>query len=164
MHGDSSTSPSVRAACGSRHTTHPNGPERSAPRSAADEWPGRGGFGHAGPRRDQQELETAVRERIPLVVLVLVLPALHRALDDEGVCVIACPVDYSENLCLTDRLGSLSGPFRPAGPGSSDSPARPLADGSGGCRIRFGSRRTSARSRKAAPALTSVVPGAPRVS
>ncbi|MET8896207.1 acetolactate synthase large subunit [Streptomyces albogriseolus] len=108
---------------------------------------------------NSQELETAVRERIPMVVLVLVdeeyglitwkmelelgrhshtrftnpdlvayaesfgargyrvesadqlLPALRRALDDEGVWVIACPVDYSENLRLTDRLGSLSGPF-----------------------------------------------------
>ncbi|MGW1913537.1 acetolactate synthase large subunit [Streptomyces sp. NPDC002076] len=108
---------------------------------------------------NSQELETAVREHIPLIVLVLVdeeyglitwkmelelgrhshtrftnpdlvayaesfgahgyqvesadqlLPALRRALDDEGVSVIACPVDYTENLRLTDRLGSLSGPF-----------------------------------------------------
>ncbi|MEV7325632.1 acetolactate synthase large subunit [Streptomyces sp. NPDC093970] len=108
---------------------------------------------------NSQELETAVREDIPLVVLVLVdeeyglitwkmelelgrhghtrftnpdlvayarsfgahgcriesaeqlLPTLTRALDDGGVSVIACPVDYSENLRLTDRLGALSGPF-----------------------------------------------------
>ncbi|MGW7363526.1 acetolactate synthase large subunit [Streptomyces sp. NPDC054841] len=108
---------------------------------------------------NSQELETAVRERIPLVVLVLVdeeyglitwkmelelarhshtrftnpdfvayaesfgargyyikaagdlLPTLTRALDDDGVSVIACPVDYSENLRLTDRLGALHGPF-----------------------------------------------------
>jgi acetolactate synthase I/II/III large subunit len=108
---------------------------------------------------NSQELETAVREDIPLVVLVLVdeeyglitwkmelelgrhshtrftnpdlvayarsfgargyriesaeqlLPTLTRALDDDGVSVIACPVDYSENLRLTDRLGALSGPF-----------------------------------------------------
>ncbi|MBT2390290.1 acetolactate synthase large subunit [Streptomyces sp. ISL-1] len=108
---------------------------------------------------NSQELETAVRERIPLVVLVLVdeeyglitwkmelelerhshthftnpdfvsyaesfgargyqikaadelLPTLRRALDDDGVSVIACPVDYSENLRLTDRLGELHGPF-----------------------------------------------------
>ncbi|HET6358158.1 acetolactate synthase large subunit [Streptomyces sp.] len=108
---------------------------------------------------NSQELETAVRERIPLVVLVLVdeeyglitwkmelelerhshthftnpdfvayaesfgargyhikaasdlLPVLRRALDDDGVSVIACPVDYSENLRLTDRLGELHGPF-----------------------------------------------------
>ncbi|MFF2142930.1 hypothetical protein [Kitasatospora sp. NPDC058190] len=39
------------------------------------------------------------------------LPALRRALDDDTVSVIACPVDYSENLRLTDRLGSLHGPF-----------------------------------------------------
>ncbi|MET8647798.1 acetolactate synthase large subunit [Streptomyces sp. NPDC004675] len=108
---------------------------------------------------NSQELETAVRERIPLVVLVLVdeayglitwkmelelgrhshtrftnpdlvayaesfgargyaieaadqlLPALRCALDDDTVSVIACPVDYSENLRLTDKLGDLHGPF-----------------------------------------------------
>jgi len=108
---------------------------------------------------NSQELETAVREDVPLVVLVLVdeeyglitwkmelelgrhghtrftnpdlvayaesfgarghlitsadalLPTLRRALDHDGVSVIACPVDYSENLRLTDRLGSLQGPF-----------------------------------------------------
>ncbi|MGW7007703.1 acetolactate synthase large subunit [Streptomyces sp. NPDC054933] len=108
---------------------------------------------------NSQELETAVRERVPLVVLVLVdeeyglitwkmelelgrhshtcftnpdlvayaesfdargyritaadqlLPTLRRALDDDAVSVIACPVDYSENLRLTDRLGALHGPF-----------------------------------------------------
>ncbi|MCH0539711.1 acetolactate synthase large subunit [Streptomyces sp. MUM 203J] len=108
---------------------------------------------------NSQELETAVREHIPLVVLVLVdqeyglitwkmelalgrhshtrftnpdlvgyaesfgargyrvqaadelLPTLRHALDDDAVSVIACPVDYSENLRLTDRLGALHGPF-----------------------------------------------------
>ncbi|MGI5135481.1 MULTISPECIES: acetolactate synthase large subunit [unclassified Streptomyces] len=108
---------------------------------------------------NSQELETAIRERIPLVVLVLVdeeyglitwkmelelgrhshtrftnpdlvayaesfgargysieaadqlLPTLRRALDDDTVSVIACPVDYSENLRLTDKLGDLHGPF-----------------------------------------------------
>jgi acetolactate synthase-1/2/3 large subunit len=35
------------------------------------------------------------------------LPTLKRALDDDGVSVISCPVDYSENLRLTDRLGQL---------------------------------------------------------
>ncbi|WP_369243738.1 acetolactate synthase large subunit [Streptomyces sp. R41] len=108
---------------------------------------------------NSQELETAVRERVPLVVLVLVdeeyglitwkmelelgrhshtrftnpdlvaygesfgarsyaiqsadelLPVLRRALDDDAVSVIACPVDYSENLRLTDKLGALHGPF-----------------------------------------------------
>ncbi|MFH8771114.1 hypothetical protein [Streptomyces sp. NPDC017958] len=39
------------------------------------------------------------------------LPVLRRALDDDTVSVIACPVDYSENLRLTDRLGTLHGPF-----------------------------------------------------
>lgn len=104
---------------------------------------------------NSQEIETAVRERIPLVVLIWedggygliewkmdlelgehhyvkfgnpdvvkyaesfgakgyritradeLLPTLRAALDDEGVSLIACPVDYSENLRLTDRLGEL---------------------------------------------------------
>jgi acetolactate synthase-1/2/3 large subunit len=108
---------------------------------------------------NSQELETAVREHVPLAVLVLVdgeyglitwkmelelgrhshtrftnpdlvayaesfgarghlvksadelLPALRRALEEDAVSVIACPIDYSENLRLTDRLGTLQGPF-----------------------------------------------------
>jgi acetolactate synthase I/II/III large subunit len=32
---------------------------------------------------------------------------LRAALDDDGVSLICCPVDYSENLRLTDRLGEL---------------------------------------------------------
>lgn len=104
---------------------------------------------------NSQEIETAVRERIPLVVLIWedggygliewkmdlelgahyyvkfgnpdvvtyaesfgakgyrinsadeLLPTLRAALDDDGVSVISCPVDYSENLRLTDRLGKL---------------------------------------------------------
>ena len=104
---------------------------------------------------NSQEIETAVRERIPLVVLIWedggygliewkmdlelgdhyyvsfgnpdvvtyaksfgakgyrissadeLLPTLKAALDDEGVSLIACPVDYSENLRLTERLGQL---------------------------------------------------------
>ena len=32
---------------------------------------------------------------------------LRAALADEGVSIIACPVDYSENLRLTERLGQL---------------------------------------------------------
>jgi acetolactate synthase-1/2/3 large subunit len=103
----------------------------------------------------EQELETAVRERIPLSVLIWedgafglikwkmdlelgghgevdfgnpdfvalarsfgaegeriesagqLLPALRRALERDGVSVIACPVDYSENLRLIERLGQL---------------------------------------------------------
>jgi len=35
------------------------------------------------------------------------LPTLKKALDDDGVSLIACPVDYSENLRLTDTLGQL---------------------------------------------------------
>jgi acetolactate synthase-1/2/3 large subunit len=106
-----------------------------------------------------QEIETAIRENIPLTVLVWVddsygliewkmdlelgrhshvkfnnpdlvmyaesfgargyqitaadqlLPALREALGSGGVSIIACPVDYSENLRLTDRLGELTGPF-----------------------------------------------------
>ena len=104
---------------------------------------------------NSQEIETAVRERIPLVVLIWedggygliewkmdlelgehyyvkfgnpdvvkyaesfgakgyrinsaeeLLPTLRAALDDDGVSLICCPVDYSENLRLTDRLGEL---------------------------------------------------------
>lgn len=104
---------------------------------------------------NSQEIETAVRERIPLVVLIWddggygliewkmdlelgehhnvkfsnpdvvsyaqsfgakgfrinsadeLLPTLKAALDDDGVTLISCPVDYSENLRLTDRLGEL---------------------------------------------------------
>jgi acetolactate synthase-1/2/3 large subunit len=104
---------------------------------------------------NSQEIETAVRERIPLVVLIWedggygliewkmdlelgehhyvkfgnpdivkfaesfgakgyriksadeLLPTLRTALADDGVSLICCPVDYSENLRLTDRLGEL---------------------------------------------------------
>jgi acetolactate synthase-1/2/3 large subunit len=108
---------------------------------------------------NSQEIETAIRENIPLTVLVWVddsygliewkmqlelgrhsnvrfanpdlvayaesfgatgyrigsadelLPTLREALDSDGVSIIACPVDYQENLRLTDRLGELTGPF-----------------------------------------------------
>jgi acetolactate synthase-1/2/3 large subunit len=104
---------------------------------------------------NSQEIETAVRECIPLVVLIWedggygliewkmdlelgehyyvkfgnpdivkyaesfgakgyrinsadeLLPTLRAALADDGVSLICCPVDYSENLRLTDRLGEL---------------------------------------------------------
>src|SRR5277367_1532528 len=104
---------------------------------------------------NSQEIETAVREKIPLVVLIWedggygliewkmdlelgehhyvrfgnpnivtyaesfgakgyrinsadeLLPTLKAALADDGVSLICCPVDYSENLRLTDRLGEL---------------------------------------------------------
>jgi acetolactate synthase-1/2/3 large subunit len=104
---------------------------------------------------NSQEIETAVREQIPLVVLIWeddgygliewkmdlelgdhyfvgftnpdvvkyaesfgakgyrisradeLLPTLREALAYDGVSIIACPVDYSENLRLTDRLGQL---------------------------------------------------------
>jgi acetolactate synthase-1/2/3 large subunit len=105
---------------------------------------------------NSQEIETAVRENIPLVVLVWVdgsyglikwkmdieegahdtvdfgnpdfvqyarsfgakgyhidaaselLPTLERALNDGGVSVIACPVDYRENMKLVKKLGELT--------------------------------------------------------
>jgi acetolactate synthase-1/2/3 large subunit len=104
---------------------------------------------------NSQEIETALRERIPMVVLIWVddeyglikwkmdlelgesfntafgnpdfvayaesfgargyrietaddlLPTLRRALAEDTVSVIACPVDYSANLQLTDALGEL---------------------------------------------------------
>ena len=106
-----------------------------------------------------QELETAVRERVPIVVLVWedgaygligwkmdlelghhvavdftnpdlvalaesfgargwrvgsadeLRPALEEAFASGEVAVVACPVDYGENLRLTAQLGELSGPF-----------------------------------------------------
>ncbi|MFC9970107.1 acetolactate synthase large subunit [Spirillospora sp. NPDC127200] len=108
---------------------------------------------------NSQELETAVRENIPITVLVWqddaygliewkmqmelgrsshvkfggidfvkyaeslgahghqvtsageLLPTLRKALAEDGVSVIAVPVDYSHNLRLTDRLGELTEPF-----------------------------------------------------
>ena len=108
---------------------------------------------------NSQEIETALRERIPLAVLIWqdnayglirwkmdlelghdvatgfanpdfaayaesfgargylinsasdLLPALTEALAADTVSVIACPVDYSENLRLTGTLGELTGPF-----------------------------------------------------
>ncbi|MDQ6797151.1 MAG: acetolactate synthase large subunit [Actinomycetota bacterium] len=108
---------------------------------------------------NSQEIETALRERIPITVLVWVddayglirwkmdlelghamaitfanpdfvtyaesfgargyritaadqlLPTLRKALGDDAVSIVACPVDYSENLRLTDALGELTGPF-----------------------------------------------------
>ena len=108
---------------------------------------------------NSQEIETAVREKIPLVVLVWVdgayglikwkmdlelghhgdvdfgnpdfvkyaesfgakgykigaaaelVPTLRKALDEDGVSIIACPVDYSENIKLTDKLGALTDPL-----------------------------------------------------
>ncbi len=105
------------------------------------------------------EIETAVRERVPFVILVWVdggyglirwkeeihlgrttavsfgnpdfvqlaesfgakgyqigsagelLPTLRKALDDDVVSVIACPVDYSENARLIERLGALTEPI-----------------------------------------------------
>ena len=108
---------------------------------------------------NSQEIETALRERVPLTVLIWqddayglirwkmdlelghdvavgfsnpdfvayaesfgarglrvssagdLLPALSEALDCDTVSVIACPVDYTENVLLTNALGQLSGPF-----------------------------------------------------
>jgi acetolactate synthase-1/2/3 large subunit len=108
---------------------------------------------------NSQEIETAIRERVPLTVLIWqddayglirwkmelelgydievgfsnpdfvayaesfgargfavssaadLLPALNEALACDAVSVIACPVDYAENVRLTNDLGQLSGPF-----------------------------------------------------
>jgi acetolactate synthase-1/2/3 large subunit len=108
---------------------------------------------------NSQELETAVRERVPVTVLIWqddaygligwkiqmelgrevdvrfgnpdfvayassfgargfqisaaadLRPALEEALGYDGVSVIACPVDYGENLRLIEALGELTGPF-----------------------------------------------------
>jgi acetolactate synthase-1/2/3 large subunit len=111
--------------------------------------------GDGGFMMNSQEIETALRERIPFVILIWVddeyglikwkmdlelgsnyditfgnpdfvayaesfgargyriseaselLPTLQRALADDTVSVIACPVDYAANLQLTDALGEL---------------------------------------------------------
>ncbi len=108
---------------------------------------------------NSQELETAVRERVPITILIWedeaygliewkmdlelgrsshigfanpdfvkyaesfgaeghritsageLLPTLREALASDTVSVIAVPVDYSENLTLTSKLGELTGPF-----------------------------------------------------
>ncbi|RWR05025.1 acetolactate synthase large subunit [Sinirhodobacter populi] len=108
---------------------------------------------------NSQEIETAVREKIPLKVLIWednayglikwkmdlelghhrdvdfgnpdfvkyaesfgakgyriekagdLLPTLQKALAEDGVSVICCPVDYAENMKLTDRLGELTDPI-----------------------------------------------------
>jgi len=39
------------------------------------------------------------------------LPTLQRALVDDTISIIACPVDYSENIKLTDKLGKLTEPI-----------------------------------------------------
>jgi acetolactate synthase I/II/III large subunit len=115
--------------------------------------------GDAGFLMSSMELETAVREKIPIVVLIWVdgsygmikwemdlelghhshvdfsnpdfvkfaesfggkghlikragdlLPTLKRALADNAVSVIACPVDYTQNTGLTNKLGELTQPM-----------------------------------------------------
>jgi acetolactate synthase-1/2/3 large subunit len=115
--------------------------------------------GDGGFLLNSQEIETALREKIPFVILIWVdgsyglikwkmemqlkrathvdfnnpdfvkytesfgakgylvqaanelLPTLTRALAEETVSVIACPVDYSENTKLTEKLGHLSQPL-----------------------------------------------------
>ena len=113
-------------------------------------------MGDAAFMMNSQEIETAVREKIPLAILIWddksyglikwkmdlelhehehvdfgnpdfvayaesfgargirvsraddLLPALREALSADGVTVVTCPVDYSENLKLTDMLGKLT--------------------------------------------------------
>jgi acetolactate synthase-1/2/3 large subunit len=38
-------------------------------------------------------------------------PTLRKALDDEAVSIVACPVDYAENGRLIERLGALTDPI-----------------------------------------------------
>ncbi len=111
--------------------------------------------GDAGFMMNSQEIETAMRYNVPIVILVWndasygliewkqknhfgrtsnvefsnpnfvqyaesfgakgyaieiaedLLPTLKKALDDDTVSVIDCPVDYRENLKLTEKLGAL---------------------------------------------------------
>jgi acetolactate synthase-1/2/3 large subunit len=39
------------------------------------------------------------------------LPTLQRALSEETVSILACPVDYTENTLLTDKPGALTEPL-----------------------------------------------------
>jgi acetolactate synthase-1/2/3 large subunit len=39
------------------------------------------------------------------------LPTLKKALADEVVAIIDCPVDYAENMKLTQRLNDLKSPL-----------------------------------------------------
>jgi acetolactate synthase-1/2/3 large subunit len=39
------------------------------------------------------------------------LPTLRKALDDDGVSIVVAPVDYAENINLTDHLGALTDPL-----------------------------------------------------
>ncbi len=113
-------------------------------------------MGDAAFMMNSQEIETAVREKIPLAILIWddksyglikwkmdielhehehvdfgnpdfvayaesfgakgirvsradeLLPALQEALSSDGVTVVTCPVDYSDNTKLTDMLGKLT--------------------------------------------------------
>ncbi len=115
--------------------------------------------GDAGFLMNSQEIETALREKTPLVVLVWsdaeyglitwhqlrtfgrpshiafqnpdfvkfaesfgargyriertgdLVPTLKRALADDTVSIIDCPVDYRENMKLTERLNALASPI-----------------------------------------------------
>ncbi len=115
--------------------------------------------GDAGFMMNSQEIETAMRLHIPLVILIWndngygliewkqlrtfgrtshvnftnpdfvtyarafgaegvriqqaneLLPALQRALNANTVTIIDCPVDYSENLALTEKLGDMVCPI-----------------------------------------------------
>ena len=39
------------------------------------------------------------------------LPTLRRALAEDSVSLVVCPVDYSENVALTKMLGEITDPF-----------------------------------------------------
>ena len=51
------------------------------------------------------------REGIPVSAAAELLPTLSRALADDSVSLVVCPVDYSENLALTKMLGEITDPF-----------------------------------------------------
>jgi acetolactate synthase-1/2/3 large subunit len=38
-------------------------------------------------------------------------PTLRKALDDDALSIVACPVDYTENTRLIERLGGLTDPI-----------------------------------------------------
>jgi acetolactate synthase-1/2/3 large subunit len=115
--------------------------------------------GDAGFLMNSQEIETAIRMKAPIVILIWndseyglitwhqlrhfgrpshitfknpdfvkyaesfgakgyrvektadLLPTLKRALADDTVAIVDCPVDYSENMKLTERLKNLKSPL-----------------------------------------------------
>jgi len=86
-----------------------------------------GGYGLIGWKQDIQfKRQTAVSFTNPNFVMLAesfgakgyeiasaeeLAPTLRKALDDDAVSIIACPIDYAENARLIERLGALTDPI-----------------------------------------------------